>query len=614
MVAISDAAASGRYKRVVAAMGAQEGKTDLELDLIGHRLDQRPTPIIYVGPTREFVVDQFEPRLMALLEQAKSLSGKVALGKRMKKTRKLVAGVPVRLAHGGSSAALKSDPAGLAIVDEYDEMLANVKGQGDPLGLVEARGFTYADFVTVVSSTPSQGLIETEVDEGSGLEFWRVCDPKDIRSPIWKLWQQGTRFHWSWPCLDCGDYFIPRSKLLDYPKNATPAQARRATMMICPHCGCAISDDQKEEMNARGVYVAPGQKVDKQGNVTGELADTSTASFWVSGLASPFVPWGERVENYLTAISSGEDDKVQTAVNAGFGECHALGVGGEIPEWKDVQAKSINYKVGVVPREVLRVTSGVDVQKRSLIWVVRGWGARGASWLLDYGQFYGPTHEDDVWDQLAEMLMTPLDDGLRIERAFIDSGFRPDKNEAGDMHRVYRFCMDYSWFAYATKGHDTQNTPVRASQIEVKPDGKKAPQSLTLMHLNSDHFKSEVHSRIKLPIGKPGSMHLPMDITEDYCRQIVSEGRVLSPTTHKPVWVRRSRNNHFLDCEAMAAAAAYTLRVQAIPEGAVRNWTIEPSPVAGDEQRTEAAVVPPAAVAQKSLRDRFARTAARLNR
>ena len=54
--------------------------------------------------------------------------------KPMTKTRKAVAGVSVRLAHAGSSAALKSDPASLALVDEYDEMLANVKGQGDQSG------------------------------------------------------------------------------------------------------------------------------------------------------------------------------------------------------------------------------------------------------------------------------------------------------------------------------------------------------------------------------------------------------------------------------------------------------------------------------------------------
>jgi phage terminase large subunit GpA-like protein len=77
----------------------------------------------------------------------------------MTKTRKMIAGVSFRLAHAGSSAALKSDPAALALVDEYDEMLANIRGQGDPLGLVERRGDTYPDFVAVVTSTCKRGMV-----------------------------------------------------------------------------------------------------------------------------------------------------------------------------------------------------------------------------------------------------------------------------------------------------------------------------------------------------------------------------------------------------------------------------------------------------------------------
>jgi phage terminase large subunit GpA-like protein len=77
---------------------------------------------------------------------------------------------------------LEVEPAALALVDEYDEMLANVKGQGDPLGLVEARGETYADFVTAITSTPSRGLIETELDERSGLRFWKT-EPEASRAP-----------------------------------------------------------------------------------------------------------------------------------------------------------------------------------------------------------------------------------------------------------------------------------------------------------------------------------------------------------------------------------------------------------------------------------------------
>ena len=38
----------------------------------------------------------------------------------------------------------------------------------------------------------------------------------------------------------------------------------------------------------------------------------------------------------------------------------------------------------------------------------------------------------------------------------------------------------------------------------------------------------------------------------------------------KPVWVKRSRHNHYLDCEALCAAIGYTMNVQRIPEGVER--------------------------------------------
>ncbi|WP_245501735.1 terminase gpA endonuclease subunit [Mesorhizobium sp. M2A.F.Ca.ET.039.01.1.1] len=582
VIAFTQAVAESAAGRVVAVMGAQMGKTDSELDIVGHRLDQRPAPILWVGPTKEFLVDQQEPRILGLLEEAPRLSAKLQRGKRMKKTRKIVAGVPIRLAHAGSSSALKSDPAALAIVDEYDEMLANIKGQGDPLGLVEARGDTYADFVTVVTSTPSQGHIETEVDPVSGLEFWKPADPDAVKSPIWALFQQGTRYHWAWPCPHCGEYFIPRFSCLVVPKNATPAQARRGSYIQCPY-GCVdpIEDHKhKAAMNARGRYVAPGQTIDRDGNVEGAPPDSSTISFWVSGLASPFRTWGQRAERYLTALGSGDDNEIQTAMNAGFGECYTLGGLGETPEWQEVLAKRVPYRLGDLPREVLRITAGVDVQKRSLVYVVRGFGARGSSWLLDFGQIYGPTAEQDVWDELETTLMTPIR-GRMIDCVFVDSGFRPGKATAGDEHRVYEFALRFPRWVFATKGHDAQTTPLRPSKIEVLHNGKKAKSSLTLIHLDSDFFKSLVHSRVRMEIGRPGSFHLPLGaedagmmsggVTEDYARQIVSEGRVINPANGKASWVKRFKDNHFLDCEAMAAAAGYMLRVHTIKESEQRS-------------------------------------------
>jgi len=77
MIPWSAAVHRGGYRRVVAVTAAQSGKTDSMLDIIGARLDQRPAPILYVGPTKEFLTDQFEPRLMALLDEAETLANKV---------------------------------------------------------------------------------------------------------------------------------------------------------------------------------------------------------------------------------------------------------------------------------------------------------------------------------------------------------------------------------------------------------------------------------------------------------------------------------------------------------------------------------------------------------
>lgn len=620
MVPWSAAVHGGDYRRVVAVTSAQSGKTEGMLDVIGARLDQRPAPIIYVGPTKEFLTDQFEPRLMGLLDEAETLKNKVVRGRRMKKTLKHVAGVRVRLAHAGSSSALKSDPAALALIDEFDEMMANVKGQGDVLGLVEARGETYADFVTAVTSTPSRGLVETELDEESGLEFWARSATDDLESPIWKLWQQGTRHHWAWPCRHCNEYFVPRFKQLKWPERATPAQAKRDAYLVCPRCGSVHTEADKVWMNERGAMVAPGQTVelvDDRAVVRGAPAESSTLSMWTSGLCSPFVTWGQRAETYLTALLSGDHDRIQTAMNAAFGECYSMTASGDVPEWQEIMERRQPYRAGEVPSGGLRLVMGVDVQKFSLIYVIRAFGSRGSSWLVDSGQLYGPTDDDEVWAALADLMMQPIG-GMQIEKVFIDSGFRPDKPEQGNEHKVYEFCRRFSWLCSPTKGKDVQNPPYRVSKIEVKPDGKKALYSIDLVMLSTDFFKSLVVSRIRTPSGVPGAFYVHDEVSEDYCKQLTSEARVV--VEGKPRWVKRSRHNHFLDCEALCAAIGYALNVQRIPEGVER---LEGAlPVADDGGSAEGDEPPPSPRPSSSLgaggggalRSRFAGIGQRLNR
>lgn len=560
-------------KRVVMMTAAQSGKSEMLLDIAGSRLDQRPAPILYVGPNKQFLSEQFEPRVMNLLDEAPSLMEKVARGKRMTKTRKVIAGVPFRLAHAGSSSALKSDPAALALVDEYDEMLDNIKGQGDPLGLVEARGDTYPDFVAVITSTCKRGMVEPYKDEASGLMFWAKAPAEDVaESPIWSLWQQGTRHHWCWPCPNCDEYFVPRFACLRWSEGLSPMEASRECFLECPRCGGVIEDAHKTVMNERGRYVAPGQKVDAKGIVTGNAADTSIISFWVSGLASPFVSFGDRLRNYLEASEMNDDDKIQTAMNAGFGELYTLG-SHDAKSWQEVSRLRQPHYMGEVPKDVIRLTAAVDVQKYGFYYSIRGWGARASSWQIESGTLQGLTNEPAIWTDLAQLIMQTWGD-MPLSLVLIDSGFRPNKPDEGPVNIVYEFCRRFRRFVRPTKGYASLTDPIKRSKIKVAIPGIKLQPTLELVRLDTDYWKSRVLERLSWPEDQAGGFLLAADASDDYCKQLVSEVRKTT-ASGAPKWVQVSRHNHFLDCEAMNEAAGHMLNVQKIPLGSEREVTEE---------------------------------------
>lgn len=608
MIPFTRAVDARTHKRVVMVVSSQSGKTEAVFDILGRRLHLAPVPIIYLGPSKVMLETQLEPRIKDLLEST-VLAGHLA--QRQRKLLKTVNGVPLRLAHGGSSSALKSDPAGLVITDEADELMANVKGAGSPIELIDLRGDTYADFVHAIISTPSEGAAEVHRDEESGLEFWRPAEPDQVSSTIWRLWQSGTMFHWSWPCPHCEEYFIPRFNLLkwDKPTNeagkelpSDPALARRTAHLSCPNCGTDIVDDAEGQtkawMNQRGTYVAPGQHVLKNGSVVGDPPDTWTISFWASGLASPFVSWGERAARYVNAARNQDSETVKVIINGGMGELYAPG-GGQVPEWQEVASCSADYPMKHVVDDIRVLVGAVDVQQDRLIYVVRGFGAGGTSWLVECGELYGDTSKDEVWDDLADFALGDFD-GMPVKLWFVDSGFRPGKKFDVPSHRVYEFCRRFSTRTRATKGSSSpMRKPIMTSKIDVMINGKQFKSGLELIRLDTDHWKSWVHERVRWSHDKPGAWFLPADISEDYCMQIVSEARMRLPSG-KVKWFARSKENHFLDCEAMLAAAASSMNlfklksthqrlVSRVPSGAVEHGEAVPpsKPKQSDRKRRD---------------------------
>jgi len=301
---------------------------------------------------------------------------------------------------------------------------------------------------------------------------------------------------------------------------------------------------------------ATGERVGSDGEVEGEIPESDTASFWISGLCSPWRTWGQRAKSFIEAHRSKTPGRVQAVINTYFGELYH--VEGEAPDWQRVAELRGGYESGTVPTGVRVITCGVDVQADRLVYAVRGWGVNSESWLIEHGELWGETQDSSVWSQLAELLQKRFK-GRQVKRMFIDSGFNPSGSRGSD-NMIYEFCRRFRSRAFPTKGHAQQEKPLKVSKIDVSVRGRTIKNGLMLWHADSDYFKSWVHSRMEWPEGESGAWHLPIDTTEDFCRQLVAEQRLVK-RPGRVVWVKTKTDNHFLDAEALNAAAAHSLAV-----------------------------------------------------
>jgi phage terminase large subunit GpA-like protein len=542
MIPIVRSCAAASIKRVIAVMASQMGKTAGLFNVIGQRLEDDPAPMIYVGPTRSNIDHVIEPKIMEMFKGVPRLWQALQQGLSQTKTHKRLKGVSLRFAWAGSATELASDSAVLVLVDEVDRMTESAQGEGNVFELAEARASTYPDGRVIGTSTPTLGNVETFIHPVTGMEHWAVSDT--LASPIWRLWQEGSRQEWAWPCPDCKAYFIPRLKQLWWPEKVSLEEAEQQAALVCPHCGVLIGDNQKNALNSRGVYLAPGQSVDAKGQVSGvaDTAGTRTASFWVSGLCSfsSKKSFGYLARKLLMARASGESERLQSVMNTDFGELYSIG--GEAPELTTVLDRKQNYQQGQVPEGVKILTAGVDVQKNRLVYVVRGWGAQLESWLIEHGELWGETDQPAVWQRLSTLVQGSWQD-QPLSRVAIDSGYQSQM--------VYRFCRLHKALAFPSKGHDRLDKPFKRSDLDVSTKGKTLQHGLGLWHFDSDHMKCGVHARLHWSFDQPGGWWLPLDVADDYCKQIVAEQRVVS-SSGKVAWIKVKKDNHYLDCEALA--------------------------------------------------------------
>jgi phage terminase large subunit GpA-like protein len=97
------------------------------------------------------------------------------------------------------------------------------------------------------------------------------------------------------------------------------------------------------------------------------------AGFHLSSLYSPvgWFSWADAAAMFEEAQKKPE--LLQVFINTVLGETWALQ--GEAPEWQRLYDRREDYRIGTVPKGVLFLTAGVDVQQDRIEIEVVGWGA-----------------------------------------------------------------------------------------------------------------------------------------------------------------------------------------------------------------------------------------------
>jgi phage terminase large subunit GpA-like protein len=393
-------------REVVLMKSSQVGGSEVINNIIGKRIHQNPTDIIYCAEKEDkakaWTQEAFDtmvratPELRRLIfRDSESDNQKV----------KRYAGGGLYIVWATSPAELSSRPAQILCFDE--KAAYKPTREGDAVKLGQARQKTYdGEDLTIFISTPRQCF----------------CGPGETCQDISHDYERGDQRQYYVPCPHCDEFQTLKfgGKDCDFGLK-WDKETPEMPFYLCEHCKAVIEEFDRDEMLAKGYWLAA-----KEFN--------GTASFKISQLYSPFVAWGKLVTDFLEAKT--DPAKLEVFTNTELGET-----------WKPIESiayemLSTNFEVykHEVPDGVLLLTAGVDIQKNRIECEVVGWGKEKESWSIDYHIFEGDTGIDvadaadsdeqltSVWFDLADYLIGTFagsnDQAFRIQCVAIDSGYQ----------------------------------------------------------------------------------------------------------------------------------------------------------------------------------------------
>jgi len=500
-------------RKLVFMKSSQVGGTEILINILCYFIMMDPSLMLYIAEiedkARAWTNEAFDPTIVespALRACFYALPNdrNTDNNQRIKRFR----GGQLTIGWASSPAQLSSRPARIVAFDEVDAF--EPTSEGDAVALAEARTKTFGHQakIILVSSPRNRdtSIIEREYLAGDQREYHVPCPHCDELQVL-----KWSNVRWDDPDDEEAYY-------------------------VCDLCGCQIDHNEKAGMLARGMWIP---KNDFHG----------TASFRINEIYSPFTTWGDMKRGFLSAKKHGTE-MLRVFINTSLGETWAAE---QKIEYADLQISREEYDAEV-PTGVLVLTAAVDVQGDRLECEIVGWGRGHESWSIDYSVIEGSPALPDVWDRLADYLLTPRHS---LTRAFTPAAVCID---SGGHHtqQVYKFCKAHAgrrWFP--VKGSSTVSAPLIA-----KPRWVGSNPKVRLYLVGTNAAKDEIFEflRVAEP-GMPGYCHFPADDRYDdaYLRQLCAEKKVPRFRAGHEVWVYEkispSARNEALDLRVYNTAA-----------------------------------------------------------
>jgi phage terminase large subunit GpA-like protein len=531
-------------EEVVLMFGAQLGKSEVILNLLGYIIDHSPGPVIIVQPTEGMAKRFSRQRIGPLIQSTPRLHRKVGQS-RSRDSGNTVYEKEFPSGHlvitwASSAVGLRSMPAQYALLDEIDGYVLDVDDEGSPIELVEGRQSTFARRKRVKTSTPTVAG----------------------RSAIEEAYEASDQRRFYVPCPDCGE-----RQPLEFPRliwsklGLPPDQA----VYECRACTFPIPHHRKSWLLEHGEWIPEAPTAG--GRVRG---------YHLSALYSPlgWTSWGDLARRFVRVEK--QPAKFRAFINTFLGQTWKEV--GEAPEWRRLYDRRETYTVGVVPRRALFLTAGCDVQRDRLIVEVVGWGRDKESWSVSTEFFLGDTSnlQGGPWSELDALLDRYFthETGklLPIRTLAVDSGDQTQTVYAWTRRKPTRRVMAVKGFNY---GSTLFSSPTR---VDVTLSGRKLKGGALMWPVNVDMAKDELYGWLNLEAPTdgspppPGYCHFP-EYGEDYFKQLTSEQLVSSKTkkgyTRMEWQVIPGRVNHGLDARNYARVAAAMFGMDRFGE---RDW------------------------------------------